>query len=158
MRFIEFMDVGNSNQWDSKHVLPSEEVVKLLNRKFGVRNVGRKTASEVAEVWNYSEGGTFGIISSVSKPFCKNCSRARLSSDGLLYTCLFSSGGYDLKKYIREANFAQSDKELAGNKRVLVEKLIQRVWDSRKDRYSEQRLTYKPRISERKIEMSYIGG
>ena len=158
LRFIEYMDVGNSNQWDSKHVLPSEEVVKLLDRKFGVRKVGRKTASEVAEVWNYSGGGTFGTISSVSKPFCKNCSRARLSSDGLLYTCLFSSGGYDLKKYIREANFEQSDEESARNKSVLIEKLIQRVWDSRKDRYSEQRLTYKPKISERKIEMSYIGG
>ena len=158
LRFIEFMDVGNSNQWDSKHVLPSEEVVKLLDRKFGVRKVGRKTASEVAEVWNYSGGGTFGTISSVSKPFCKNCSRARLSSDGLLYTCLFSSGGYDLKKYIREANFAQSDEELAGTTKVVVEKLIQRVWDSRTDRYSEQRLTDKPKINERKIEMSYIGG
>ena len=152
------MDVGNSNQWDSKHVFQSEEVVKLLDRKYGVRKVGRKTASEVAEVWSYSGGGTFGTISSVSKPFCKNCSRARLSSDGLLYTCLFSSRGYDLKKYIREVNFAQSDEELVGNKMVLVERLIQRVWDGRMDRYSEQRLTYKPRVSERKIEMSYIGG
>ena len=122
------------------------------------QKIGRKTASEVAEVWSYSGGGTFGTISSVSKPFCKNCSRARLSSDGLLYTCLFSSSGYDLKKYIREKNFAQSDKESIETKRSLVEKLIQQIWENRTDRYSEQRLTDKANTNERKIEMSYIGG
>ena len=158
LRFIEFMDVGNSNKWDSKHVLPSWEIVKLLNRKFGVTEVGRKTVSEVAEVWSYSGGGTFGTISSVSKPFCKNCSRARLSSDGLLYTCLFSSNGYDLKKYIREARFVQSDEEFVETKRLLVEDLIRQIWASRMDRYSEHRLKDRSKSNERKIEMSYIGG
>ena len=158
LRFIEFMDVGNSNQWDSKHVLPSGEIVKLLNRKFGVAKVGRKTASEVAEVWSYSGGGTFGTISSVSKPFCKYCSRARLSSDGLLYTCLFSSSGYDLKKHIRGADCLQPDKKLLETKGLHVEDLIKQIWKSRTDRYSEQRLTNKAKPNERKIEMSYIGG
>ncbi len=158
LRFIEFMDVGNSNQWDSKHVLPSGEIVKLLNKKFGVAEIGRKTASEVAELWRYSGGGTFGTISSVSKPFCKNCSRARLSSDGLFYTCLFSSTGYDLKKSIREKNFTQSCKQSIGTHRSLAESLIQKIWENRTDRYSELRLTDKPKFNERKIEMSYIGG
>ena len=158
LRFIEFMDVGNSNQWDSKHVLPSGEIVKLLDRKFGVAKVGRKTASEVAEVWSYSGGGTFGTISSVSKPFCKYCSRARLSSDGLLYTCLFSSSGYDLKKHIRGAEGLQPDEELLETKGLNVEDLIKQIWKSRTDRYSEQRLTNKAKTNERKIEMSYIGG
>ena len=158
LRFIEFMDVGNSNQWDSKHVLPSKEIVKLLNKKFGVKKIGRKTASEVAELWSYSGGGTFGTISSVSKPFCKNCSRARLSSDGLFYTCLFSSTGYDLKKFIREKNFAQSCKQSIGTQRSLAESLIQKIWENRTDRYSEQRLTDKSKFNGRKIEMSYIGG
>ena len=158
LRFIEFMDVGNSNKWDSKHVLPSGEIVKLLNRKFGVTKVGRKTASEVAEVWSYNGGGTFGTISSVSKPFCKNCSRARVSSDGLLYTCLFSSSGYDLKKHIRRAKYSQPDKELVKTEGPRVEDLIKQIWESRKDRYSEQRLTDKTKSSEQKIEMSYIGG
>jgi cyclic pyranopterin phosphate synthase len=152
------MDVGNSNQWDLNHVLPSRDVVKLLNRKFGVTEVGRKTSSEVAEVWNYSGGGVFGTISSVSKPFCKNCSRARLSSDGLLYTCLFSSSGYDLKKYIRKASFAQSNMKLLETKGSLIEDLIQQIWKGRTDRYSEQRLTDKLKSTEQKIEMSYIGG
>ena len=158
LRFIEFMDVGNSNQWDSKHVLPSGEIVKLLNRKFGVTEVGRKTASEVAEVWSYNGGGTFGTISSVSKPFCKNCSRARLSSDGLLYTCLFSSSGYDLKKHIRGKSCSQSNKEFIETKRLHVENIIKQIWEGRTDRYSEQRLTDKTNTHERKIEMSYIGG
>ena len=158
LRFIEFMDVGNSNQWDSKHVLPSAEIVKLLNNKFGVTKVGRKTASEVAEVWSYSGGGTFGTISSVSKPFCKYCSRARLSSDGLLYTCLFSSSGYDLKKHIRGVNNSQPDKALAETKGLPVEDLIKQIWESRTDRYSEQRSIDKANNNERKIEMSYIGG
>ena len=158
LRFIEFMDVGNSNQWASKHVVPSGEIVRLLNRKFGVTKVGRKTASEVAEIWNYSGGGTFGTISSVSKPFCKNCSRARLSSDGLLYTCLFSSSGYDLKKYIRGADCSQPGEEFIETKGPHVEELIKQIWESRTDRYSEKRLTDKANTNERKIEMSYIGG
>ena len=158
LRFIEFMDVGNSNQWDSKHVLPSGEIVKLLNRKFGVAEVGRKTANEVAEVWSYIGGGTFGTISSVSKPFCKYCSRARLSSDGLLYTCLFSSRGYDLKKHIRGADCSQPNKDFAETKGSHVEDIIKQIWESRTDRYSEQRLTGKANTNERKIEMSYIGG
>ncbi|MDA9689665.1 GTP 3',8-cyclase MoaA [Betaproteobacteria bacterium] len=158
LRFIEFMDVGNSNQWNSKHVLPSLEIIKLLHKKFGVTKKVRKTASEVAEVWSYSEGGTFGTISSVSKPFCKNCSRVRLSSDGLLYTCLFSSTGYNLKKFIRDAKFAQSDKESVKTKRLLVENFVQQIWARRSDRYSEQRLTGNSITSGQKIEMSYIGG
>ena len=158
LRFIEFMDVGNSNKWDSRHVFPSGEIVKLLNKKFGVTKVGRKTASEVAEVWSYNGGGTFGTISSVSKPFCKYCSRARLSSDGLLYTCLFSSSGYDLKRHIRGANYLQPENELLKTKMQRVEDIIKQIWESRTDRYSEQRLTDKASTNERKIEMSYIGG
>ena len=158
LRFIEFMDVGNSNQWDSKYVLPSEEIVKLLNEKFGVTEMGRKTASEVAELWSYSGGGTFGTISSVSKPFCKACSRARLSSDGLFYTCLFSSTGYNLKKFIREKDLLQSYKQSTGTQRLLAESFIQKIWKNRTDRYSEQRLTDRTKLTERKIEMSYIGG
>ncbi len=158
LRFIEFMDVGNSNQWDSKHVLPSREIVKMLNKKFGVIEMGRKTVSEVAELWGYSGGGTFGTISSVSKPFCRNCSRARLSSDGLFYTCLFSSTGYDLKKFIRETNFAQSYEQSIGTQESLAESLIRKIWENRTDRYSEQRLTDKSKFNKRKIEMSYIGG
>jgi cyclic pyranopterin phosphate synthase len=129
-----------------------------LNKKFGVTEVGRKTVSEVAEVWRYNQGGTFGTISSVSKPFCKNCSRARLSSDGLFYTCLFASTGYDLKKSIRDPKSTPFDEELVVTNRLHLEDLIQQIWESRTDRYSEQRLTDKSKVSERKIEMSYIGG
>ena len=158
LRFIEFMDVGNSNHWDLRYVFSTEEVIRLLDTNFGVAPVGRKIASEVAEGWVYNTGGTFGTISSVSKPFCANCSRARISSNGLLYTCLFASSGYDLKKTIRE-KFSCSNNELCDAELIsFIETHVRRVWGSRSDRYSENRLRKKLIIKEQKIEMSYIGG
>lgn len=149
LRFIEFMDVGSSNGWSMEHVLPSEAVLKRIHAEWPIERFGREIASEVSERWRYVDGaGEVGVISSVTAPFCGNCSRARLSAEGGLYTCLFANTGLDLRPILRSG---ASDDEL---RTVLAER-----WDHRTDRYSELRAALHASGQSRpKVEMSYIGG
>jgi GTP 3',8-cyclase len=146
LRFIEYMDVGTTNQWRSDEVVPSSEVVDRINRHWPIEPIERSTASEVASTYRFTDGaGYVGFISSVSQPFCRDCTRARLSAEGSLYTCLFATDGLDLKGPIRSG---VADAELAA--------MIRSVWEAREDRYSERRGSVP--IADPKIEMSYIGG
>jgi cyclic pyranopterin phosphate synthase len=147
LRFIEYMDVGSTNGWSERDVVSADEIVALIDRELPLELVGRDDASDVAARYRYRDGGgEIGVIASVTKPFCGDCSRLRLSADGQLFTCLFATHGTDLRGPLRAG---ASDAELAA--------LVQQVWTSRADRYSEQRqqLIAKPK---RKLEMSYIGG
>ncbi len=146
VRFIEFMDVGSSNGWRLDQVVPSIEVVRQLDDAFGVEPLDRNYVGEVAERWRYRDGdGEFGVISSVTRPFCGDCSRARLSTEGRLYTCLFATTGHDFRGLLRGG---QDDAAIAA--------AIAGIWTARIDRYSEERSSRtRP---ERRIEMSYIGG
>ena len=146
LRFIEFMDVGASNGWRMDDVIPSAEVIRRLSEHFPLEPVDPNYAGEVAERWRYRDGGgEIGVISSVTAPFCGDCTRARLSTEGRLYTCLFADSGHDLRALLREGH---DDAQLAG--------AIAGIWAGRTDRYSEIRSA--ATISRRKIEMSYIGG
>ena len=149
LRFIEFMDVGSSNAWQWDQVVPSREIIDTIALAHPLIPIGRDTPSEVSERWRYADGsGEVGVISSVSNPFCGNCSRARISAEGVLYTCLFAQSGTDLRSLLRQSG-SVSDDDLA--------RVIGATWQARTDRYSEERtgLTEKP---VRKVEMSYIGG
>jgi cyclic pyranopterin phosphate synthase len=146
LRFIEFMDVGSSNGWRLDDVLPSREIVAKINAAHPLEPVEANYRGEVAERWRYTEGqGEIGVISSVTQPFCSDCSRARLSTEGRLYTCLFADSGHDLRGLIRSGS---SDAQLAG--------ALAHLWHARTDRYSEVRSSRTSGL--RKIEMSYIGG
>ncbi|MSQ12794.1 MAG: GTP 3',8-cyclase MoaA [Dehalococcoidia bacterium] len=147
VRFIEFMDVGNLNGWKLDYVVPAREVVERISAAFPLEPAEPNYKGEVAERWRYVDGsGEIGVIASVTQPFCQDCTRARLSTDGKLITCLFATTGKDLRGPMRDG---ASDDEL--------ESLVRGVWTERTDRYSELRtaLTEKPR---KKIEMYYIGG
>jgi cyclic pyranopterin phosphate synthase len=146
VRFIEYMDVGNRNEWRADLVLPSRDLAAAIHARWPMSPRERDYHGEVAERYVFDDGrGEVGFISSVSQPFCRDCSRARLSSDGLLYTCLFATVGTDLRGPLRAG---ASDTELAG--------LLSAVWRGREDRYSERRGS--PRIGGRKVEMFHIGG
>ena len=146
LRFIEFMDVGHTNGWRLDDVVPASEIVAALNEAFGVEPVDAGYRGEVARRWRYRDGaGEVGVIASVTQPFCGDCTRARLSAEGKLFTCLFALRGHDLRALIRGG---ASDLEL--------EAALQNVWKARKDRYSE--LRSKATESLPKVEMSYIGG
>ena len=145
LRFIEYMDVGSSNQWNKQQVVTSDEILKILSSKFSFRKVHPFGHSLVAQPFEYSDGGRFGIIASVSQPFCSGCGRVRISSQGNLYTCLFSEQGFPLKALLSET---WDDRSL--------ERAIISIWSRRKDRYSENR--YLQKSERKKIEMSYIGG
>jgi GTP 3',8-cyclase len=146
LRFIEFMDVGNSNHWVRSEVVPSTEIRDLIDARWPLAPVDRSYRGEVAERYRYLDGkGEIGLISSVTQPFCGACSRARLSADGKLYTCLFADAGHDLRGPMRAG---ASDPEISSQ--------IQRIWTSRVDRYSELRAP--GGSSQPKVEMSYIGG
>ena len=146
LRFIEFMDVGNLNAWDRSRVVPSAELVALIDAGSPIEPVSPNYAGEVAERWRYVDGsGEIGFISSVTQPFCTGCTRARLSPEGKLFTCLFASDGHDLKTPLRAG---ATDDEL----RVL----IAGIWVGRSDRYSELRA--ETGSSARKVEMYQIGG
>ena len=146
VRFIEYMDVGATNGWRMDDVVPSAEVVRAIAAAMPLEPVEPNYAGEVAERWRYKDGsGEIGVISSVTQAFCRSCTRARLSTEGMLYTCLFATAGYDLRAMLRGG---ASDEEIAG--------AIARIWRARADRYSEIRTAETAR--ERKIEMSYIGG
>ena len=146
VRFIEFMDVGATNGWRMDDVIPSAEVVRRIGEAFPCEPVNPNHFGEVARRWRYKDGsGEFGIISSVTEAFCSSCNRARLATDGSIYTCLFAREGYDLKSLIRAG---AGDAELA--------RAIAAVWQGRDDRYSEIRTAETARS--RKVEMSFIGG
>ena len=146
LRFIEYMDVGSSNQWKLKQVVPTAELIKLINKEFPIEAIDANYSGEVAERWRYKDGqGEIGFIASVSKPFCRNCTRMRLSAEGKLYTCLFATQGHDLHKLLDEA---YSDDKL--------KHYISNIWTQREDHYSEIRSAQTTILP--KVEMSYIGG
>ena len=146
LRFIEFMDVGATNGWKMEHVVPSRELVHAIHRDMPIEPLEPNYTGEVAERWRYTDGsGEIGFISSVTQAFCRTCTRARLSAEGQLYTCLFATHGTDFRSLIRDG---ASDEEIS--------ELIAKVWSSRTDRYSEIRTAETAKL--RKVEMSYIGG
>lgn len=146
VRFIEFMDVGSSNGWRMDDVVPSAEVVDRISAEMPLEAIDPNYEGEVAERWRYVDGsGEIGVISSVTQAFCSTCTRARLSTEGKLYTCLFATQGHDLRALLRGG---RSDDEISG--------VIASIWQKRDDRYSEIRTAETARA--RKIEMSYIGG
>ncbi len=146
LRFIEFMDVGSSNGWRMDDVVPSAEVIRRIHEVFPLEPIDPNYPGEVAERWRYADGsGEIGVISSVTQAFCSTCTRARLSTEGSLYTCLFAQQGHDLQTLLRQG---RSDAELSA--------VIGRLWQQRGDRYSEIRTAETAAL--RKIEMSYIGG
>ena len=150
VRFIEFMDVGNRNAWRPEMVVPSRELAARIGARWPMHPVSENYRGEVAQRWRFDDGvGEVGFISSVSQPFCGSCSRARLSSEGKFYTCLFATGGLDLRAALRAGS---SDAELL--------QMIGGTWRGRTDRYSElrdsARRDHDPKAQ--KIEMYYIGG
>jgi len=146
LRFIEFMDVGNTNSWKNSEVVTAAEIADLINTRNPIEKIPPNYRGEVANRWRYRDGGgEIGIIASVSEPFCGDCSRARLSAVGKLYTCLFAADGHDLMSLIRSG---VGDTEL-------LEKLAT-LWRSRRDRYSETRTVES--VLRPKVEMSHIGG
>ena len=146
LRFIEFMDVGNTNSWKNTEVVTAAEIAKLINAQNPIEKIPPNYRGEVANRWRYRDGGgEIGIIASVSEPFCGDCSRARLSAVGKLYTCLFAADGHDLMSLIRNgANDAELQEKLAT------------LWRRRRDRYSETRTVES--VLRPKVEMSHIGG
>jgi GTP 3',8-cyclase len=158
LRFIEYMDVGASNGWRMDEVLPSADVVARLNAVFPLEAIGASTPGETAQRWRYRDGrGEIGVISSVTQAFCRDCNRARLSTEGKLFLCLFASRGHDLRALLRgrsENGEPWSDAQIAA--------ALGHVWGERADRYSElrtERLSPKDTgAQERRVEMHYIGG
>ncbi|MDB5874457.1 MAG: moaA [Ramlibacter sp.] len=150
LRFIEYMDVGATNGWRMDEVLPSAEVVKLINAELPLVQLDPSARGETAERWGYADGGgEIGVISSVTQAFCGDCNRARLSTEGQLYLCLFATQGHDLRSLVRGN---ASDEELAS--------AIGNIWHGRADRYSQLRSSMEPDTGKgaRRVEMSYIGG
>ena len=149
LRFVEFMDVGNRNAWRPEMVVPSREIVARVHARWPIRPLTENYRGEVAKRWAFEDGaGEIGFISSVSQPFCGACSRARLSSEGKFYTCLFATEGLDLRTPLRSG---ADDDELL--------RLIRGTWSDRSDRYSELREELRRNEpGNRKIEMYYIGG
>jgi len=150
LRFIEYMDVGTSNGWDLAEVVPSAEIVALIDAELPLEPIGASAPGETATRWRYRDGGgEIGVISSVTNAFCGTCNRARISTEGKLFTCLFASEGHDLRALLRSGI---DDDGLAA--------AMASIWGARDDRYSEIRATLTPelRAKRSKIEMSYIGG
>lgn len=150
LRFIEYMDVGATNGWRMDEVMPSSEVRDLIASEFPLVQLDAAAPGETAERWGYADGaGEVGFISSVTQAFCGDCNRARLSTEGKLYLCLFASNGYDLRELLRSG---ASDEHLAS--------AIAHIWQGRTDRYSELRgsLPADASTGVRRVEMSYIGG
>jgi GTP 3',8-cyclase len=146
LRFIEYMDVGTSNGWNMAEVLPSSEVLARIAEVFPLEPMAAHDPAETAKRWRYADGaGEIGLISSVTQAFCGDCTRARLSTDGKLYLCLFASQGHDLRGMLRGG---ASDLEIAGT--------LAQIWTARGDRYSQ--LRGQQRQPGTRVEMSYIGG
>jgi len=150
LRFIEYMDVGSSNGWKMDEVIPSVEVIRRINAEMPLLAIEPNYVGETASRWRYADGaGEIGVISSVTQAFCNTCTRARLSTEGKLYTCLFATTGHDLRGLIRGG---KSDEEIST--------AIAHIWRTRTDRYSQLR-TDNTRTQEqagKRVEMSYIGG
>lgn len=154
LRFIEFMDAGNANDWASAKVVPKGEILDVINARFPLREAGRRRDSETAVEYEFADGvGDIGVIASVTEPFCAHCTRARLTADGKLVTCLFSEDGHDLKGLLRSG---AADEDISA--------AIRSAWSGRTDRYSEERLEamksaagYRSR-EHSKIEMIRLGG
>jgi cyclic pyranopterin phosphate synthase len=150
LRFIEYMDVGSSNGWNMTEVLPSKEVITRIHEIFPLEAIQANYSGEVAQRWRYLDGsGEIGFVSSVTQTFCHECTRARISTDGQMYPCLFANQGFDFKTMLRSG---RSDLEIAN--------AIMNTWASRDDHYSEIRgsNTANPSTGTHKVEMSYIGG
>jgi cyclic pyranopterin phosphate synthase len=157
LRFIEYMDVGATNGWRMDEVLPSAEVIKLIKAELPLVQLEPSAPGETAERWGYAgpdgkhdpAAGEIGVISSVTQAFCGDCNRARMSTEGQIYLCLFASQGHDLRALIRGG---ATDEELAS--------AIAHIWQGRSDRYSQLRGSLAPDTGDgrRRIEMSYIGG
>jgi cyclic pyranopterin phosphate synthase len=146
LRFIEYMDVGHSNGWRLDEVVTADEILATIGAEFPLEPMPPTNRGEVAERYRYTDGaGEIGIIASVSRPFCGDCNRARLSADGQLYTCLFATAGHDLRGLLRDG---ATDEE--------IEVAIRGIWEARDDRYSEIRSADTMALP--KVEMSYIGG
>ena len=149
MRFIEYMDVGNRNGWRLDHVVPADEIVAMIDAEMPLEPVESGYRGEVAMRYRYRDGGgEMGVIASVTKPFCGDCTRIRLSPEGSIYTCLFSGVGRDLRGPIREG---ATDDEL--------EAIVRGTWQARTDRYSEERSSMTEELrAQQKVEMYHIGG
>ena len=146
LRFIEYMDVGTTNGWRLDDVVPAGDIVEMLDREFGIEPVGPSYRGEVAQRWCYRDGtGEVGVIASVTQPFCGDCTRARLSAEGVVYTCLFATRGTNLREVLR-----------AGSSDELLDEVASRLWTNRADRYSETRSSQTAGLH--KVEMSYLGG
>ncbi len=150
LRFIEYMDVGATNGWRMDEVLPSSEVVARIHREFPLEAMDASAPGETAQRWRYRDGaGEIGVISSVTQAFCHDCNRARLSTEGKLFLCLFASHGHDLRALLR---CGSSDAQIAA--------AVGLIWQGREDRYSELRgaQAADPGSGQRRVEMHYIGG
>jgi cyclic pyranopterin phosphate synthase len=146
VRFIEYMDVGATNGWRLDDVVPAREILERIDARWPLEPVDADYRGEVAQRYRYRDGaGEVGVISSVSQPFCGDCTRARLSADGRIYTCLFASSGHDVRAVLRSG---QTDADLMA--------FLADVWQGRSDRYSELRTL--ETAAQPKVEMSYIGG
>jgi cyclic pyranopterin phosphate synthase len=150
LRFIEYMDVGASNGWKMDEVIPSAEVIRRIHAELPLLAADANYLGETAQRWSYAGGGgEVGVISSVTQSFCHDCTRARLSTEGKLYTCLFATSGHDLRALLRTG---RSDAEISA--------AIGALWQKRDDRYSELRTAQTADLGQpmRRVEMSYIGG
>ena len=146
VRFIEYMDVGHTNGWRMDDVVPAAEMIATIHDELPLEVIGPNYPGEVAERWRYRDGsGEVGVIASVTQAFCSDCTRARLSTDGKMFTCLFATDGYDLRALVR-----------GGYEDGQIRNAIAAIWRRRADRYSEIRSANTPRVA--KVEMSYIGG
>ena len=157
LRFIEYMDVGATNGWRMDEVVPSSEVLQILQQEFALVPLAAKSLGETAQRWGYANAagqhdpqlGEIGLISSVTQAFCGDCNRARLSTEGKLYLCLFAERGYDLRQLLRDKEASDAD----------ITSAIAHIWQQRDDRYSELRAEQPADAGPaRRIEMSYIGG
>jgi GTP 3',8-cyclase len=165
LRFIEYMDVGATNGWRMDDVLPSAEVIKLIQSEMPLVQLEPSQTGETAQRWGYADAhgkhdpslGEIGVISSVTQAFCSDCNRARLSTEGKLYLCLFASQGYDLRPLLRESNSDNNHND------ATITTALAHIWQGRNDRYSELRSTMPAdtaaaTTSSKRVEMSYIGG
>jgi GTP 3',8-cyclase len=151
LRFIEYMDVGSSNGWRSEDVVPGAEILAAISARWPLQALAARYHGEVATRYRYLDGGgEIGVIHSVSEPFCGSCTRARLSADGKLFTCLFARRGHDMRALLRGEE-GEDDAAIAQRTRA--------IWTGRSDRYSPERTLHTPAPEQReKVEMSYIGG
>ncbi|WP_221031134.1 GTP 3',8-cyclase MoaA [Actomonas aquatica] len=149
LRFIEFMDVGNTNHWEGSQVVPAQDIVKRVAARWPLDPVGPTYRGEVARRYRYRDGaGEIGLIASITEPFCADCHRARLSADGKLYTCLFTALGWDVLGCLR-----------SGADDAALDHYVGRIWAGRRDRYSDERAEVLASGEARpKAEMSYLGG